>query len=173
MVAADGLKGLFGRGLKTRIIANGLQGLLFSILWKLFLDLYVPSPKFHQKAHSYVMTQVGFEDWKIDLVLFKDLDVCLWLQILNPTMSDPNFTVSLKASPFPYGIVALAQFVNVPVAYEENTKDDLALVRNGVFVTDPAEIISILASQGAPGGESSKVHVIHAQDDEANIRLGW
>ena len=43
VVASDGLKGLFGRGLKTRIIANGLQGLLFSILWKLFLDLYVPS----------------------------------------------------------------------------------------------------------------------------------
>jgi len=44
-MATDGLKGLFGRGLKTRIIANGLQGLLFSVLWKLFLDLYVPSPK--------------------------------------------------------------------------------------------------------------------------------
>lgn len=39
VVAADGLRGLFGRGLKTRIIANGCQGLMFSILWKLFLDL--------------------------------------------------------------------------------------------------------------------------------------
>ena len=39
VVAQDGYRGLFGRGLKTRIIANGLQGLLFSILWKLFLDL--------------------------------------------------------------------------------------------------------------------------------------
>ncbi|EJD03232.1 mitochondrial carrier [Fomitiporia mediterranea MF3/22] len=39
VIATDGLKGLFGRGLKTRIIANGLQGLMFSILWKLFLDL--------------------------------------------------------------------------------------------------------------------------------------
>jgi hypothetical protein len=47
VVDADGLKGLFGRGLKTRIIANGLQGLLFSILWKLFLDLCVSSPKLH------------------------------------------------------------------------------------------------------------------------------
>ena len=51
VVAADGLKGLFGRGLKTRIIANGAQGLMFSILWKLFMDLYVfhcsvsPRPK--------------------------------------------------------------------------------------------------------------------------------
>ncbi|KAI0072613.1 mitochondrial carrier [Panus rudis PR-1116 ss-1] len=39
VIATDGLKGLFGRGLKTRILANGLQGLMFSVLWKLFLDL--------------------------------------------------------------------------------------------------------------------------------------
>ena len=39
VIAVDGLKGLFGRGLKTRILANGLQGLMFSILWKLFLDM--------------------------------------------------------------------------------------------------------------------------------------
>jgi len=40
VVAEDGLKGLFGRGLKTRIIANGCQGIMFSVLWKLFLDLW-------------------------------------------------------------------------------------------------------------------------------------
>ncbi|KAI5116637.1 hypothetical protein M0805_002400 [Coniferiporia weirii] len=40
VVATDGLKGLFGRGLKTRILANGLQGLMFSVLWKLFLDMW-------------------------------------------------------------------------------------------------------------------------------------
>ncbi|KAG2071196.1 mitochondrial carrier [Suillus decipiens] len=40
VIAADGLKGLFGRGLKTRILANGLQGIMFSVLWKLFLDLW-------------------------------------------------------------------------------------------------------------------------------------
>ncbi|KAG2144425.1 mitochondrial carrier [Suillus bovinus] len=39
VIAADGLRGLFGRGLKTRILANGLQGIMFTILWKLFLDL--------------------------------------------------------------------------------------------------------------------------------------
>lgn len=76
-------------------------------------------------------------------------------------MSDLNLTVSPKASPFPYGIVALAQFVNVPVVYEENTKDDLVLVRNGVSMTDPVEITSVLASQGAPGGENSKVYITH------------
>lgn len=41
MVRADGILGLLGRGLKTRILCNGLQGLLFSILWKLFLEMYV------------------------------------------------------------------------------------------------------------------------------------
>ncbi|RDW67622.1 mitochondrial carrier-6 [Coleophoma cylindrospora] len=46
VVLQDGLIGLFGRGLGTRILCNGLQGLLFSILWKLFLDLW------EQKTHS-------------------------------------------------------------------------------------------------------------------------
>ncbi|CAK7274739.1 hypothetical protein SEPCBS119000_006327 [Sporothrix epigloea] len=40
VVRADGIVGLLGRGLKTRILCNGLQGLLFSILWKLFLDIW-------------------------------------------------------------------------------------------------------------------------------------
>ena len=39
VIAVDGLQGLFGRGLKIRILANGLQGLMFSILWKFFMDL--------------------------------------------------------------------------------------------------------------------------------------
>ncbi|ODN78187.1 mitochondrial carrier protein [Cryptococcus wingfieldii CBS 7118] len=39
VVAAEGLWGLFGRGLGTRLITNGLQGLLFSVLWKLFADM--------------------------------------------------------------------------------------------------------------------------------------
>jgi len=30
----DGYSGLFGRGLKTRILTNGLQGVLFNIIWK-------------------------------------------------------------------------------------------------------------------------------------------
>ncbi|KAI0251611.1 mitochondrial carrier [Lactifluus subvellereus] len=40
VVATDGIRGLFGRGLKTRIIANGAQGLMFSILWKLFMNIW-------------------------------------------------------------------------------------------------------------------------------------
>jgi hypothetical protein len=41
IVVADGWVGLFGRGLKTRILANGLQGLMFSVLWRMFMDMYV------------------------------------------------------------------------------------------------------------------------------------
>jgi hypothetical protein len=34
VIASDGWIGLFGRGLKTKIIANGCQGIMFSVLWK-------------------------------------------------------------------------------------------------------------------------------------------
>jgi len=34
IIAKDGVIGLFGRGLKTRILTNGLQGALFTIGWK-------------------------------------------------------------------------------------------------------------------------------------------
>ncbi|KAF8736219.1 hypothetical protein AX14_000660 [Amanita brunnescens Koide BX004] len=40
VIVADGWVGLFGRGLKTRILANGLQGLMFSVLWKMFMDMW-------------------------------------------------------------------------------------------------------------------------------------
>lgn len=35
VIKEDGIVGLFGRGLQTKIIANGMQGLMFSVLWKL------------------------------------------------------------------------------------------------------------------------------------------
>lgn len=38
VIEKDGVQGLFFRGLKTKIIANGLQGLLFSVLWRLGQD---------------------------------------------------------------------------------------------------------------------------------------
>jgi len=30
----DGFKGIFGRGLKTRILTNGIQGMMFTVCWK-------------------------------------------------------------------------------------------------------------------------------------------
>lgn len=40
IVREEGWLSLFGRGLGTRILANGLQGILFSVLWKVFQDLW-------------------------------------------------------------------------------------------------------------------------------------
>lgn len=40
VIAEDGVLGLMGRGLKTKIIANGLQGLMFSVLWKVIDDKF-------------------------------------------------------------------------------------------------------------------------------------
>lgn len=34
VLAADGWKGLFGRGLRTRILANALQSIVFTIVWR-------------------------------------------------------------------------------------------------------------------------------------------
>ena len=38
IIEKDGVLGLMGRGLKTRILSNALQGMMFSVLWRLFLD---------------------------------------------------------------------------------------------------------------------------------------
>ncbi|KAK9900394.1 mitochondrial carrier [Cystobasidium minutum MCA 4210] len=40
IIREEGILSLLGRGLVTRILANGLQGILFSVLWKLFQDLW-------------------------------------------------------------------------------------------------------------------------------------
>jgi len=34
ILAADGWRGLFGRGLRTRIFANALQSIVFTIIWR-------------------------------------------------------------------------------------------------------------------------------------------
>lgn len=45
VLAEDGVMGLLGRGLKTKIIANGLQGLMFSVLWKYIDELLFKKDK--------------------------------------------------------------------------------------------------------------------------------
>ncbi len=40
IVKKEGILGLLGRGLATKIITNGIQGLMFSVLWKLAQDEY-------------------------------------------------------------------------------------------------------------------------------------
>eukprot|EP00752_Nemacystus_decipiens_P004527 g4134.t1 len=41
VIEKDGLLGLFGRGLSTRILANGLQSMLFTVVWRYLHDKYV------------------------------------------------------------------------------------------------------------------------------------
>ena len=38
IIKKEGMTGLLFRGLDTRILANGLNGMLFSVLWKVFMD---------------------------------------------------------------------------------------------------------------------------------------
>lgn len=40
VIREDGIMGLMGRGLSTKIMANGLQGLMFSVFWRLGQDWY-------------------------------------------------------------------------------------------------------------------------------------
>merc|ERR1711924_298852 len=40
ITAKDGVAGLFGRGLKTRILTNGVQGALFTVGWRAFSELF-------------------------------------------------------------------------------------------------------------------------------------
>lgn len=42
VIQESGLRGLFFRGLETKILANGMQGILFSILWKQFEEMLFP-----------------------------------------------------------------------------------------------------------------------------------
>lgn len=42
VIAESGLRGLFFRGLETKILANGMQGILFSVLWKQFEEILFP-----------------------------------------------------------------------------------------------------------------------------------
>ena len=45
VIATDGVAGLFGRGLQTKIISNGFQGIMFSILWKYIMDIMSENEK--------------------------------------------------------------------------------------------------------------------------------
>lgn len=40
VIEQDGVLGLMGRGLVTKIVSNGLQGLMFSVAWRLAQDAY-------------------------------------------------------------------------------------------------------------------------------------
>ena len=39
IIDADGIQGLFLRGLGTKILSNGVQAMLFTIMWRYLQDL--------------------------------------------------------------------------------------------------------------------------------------
>lgn len=45
IVEKEGVKGLFFRGLGTKLISNGIQGIAFSVLWRLGQDYYAKKAK--------------------------------------------------------------------------------------------------------------------------------
>lgn len=45
VVAADGWKGLFGRGLRTRWLANSLQSILFTVIWRGLAEKWMTTSK--------------------------------------------------------------------------------------------------------------------------------
>ena len=45
VIEESGIRGLMFRGLETKILANGLQGILFSVLWKHFEEVLFPKEK--------------------------------------------------------------------------------------------------------------------------------
>lgn len=47
----DGVAGLMGRGLQTKIVANGLQGLMFSVLWKLIDEKFFKKDGDKKRSH--------------------------------------------------------------------------------------------------------------------------
>ena len=89
VIAVDGWLGLFGRGLVTKWIANGLQGIMFSVLWQFFMDLQVFS-----STHARILFLTFCIDGAIRRILIRSDIVYLdtiwiklsWLPLINLTM---------------------------------------------------------------------------------------
>lgn len=45
VVAEDGVVGLFGRGLTTKLVTNGIQGIMFSVMWRIGQDMWADYDK--------------------------------------------------------------------------------------------------------------------------------
>jgi len=58
VIAESGLRGLFFRGLETKILANGMQGILFSILWKKFEEVLFPKKLITRDSYETERTVV-------------------------------------------------------------------------------------------------------------------
>lgn len=53
ILAADGLRGLFGRGLRTRIMGNALQSILFTVIWRGLAQRWQQAKQIEQEDGQY------------------------------------------------------------------------------------------------------------------------
>lgn len=82
-------------------------------------------------------------------------------------------TVSLKAAPLPYGILALATLANVPVTYLDAATPDLLLAQDGKEITEANAIAIALAGLITSSGETSKVLEPLPLVDLASIKYNY
>ena len=52
IVQRDGIQGLFWNGLLTKIVSNGIQSIMFSVLWKMFMDRQAAKAKEQALANA-------------------------------------------------------------------------------------------------------------------------
>lgn len=76
---------------------------------------------------------------------------------LTKNMADYTLNVSLKANPFPYGLIAQATFVDIETSFHDTAENDVTLSHHGELVTDQAQIVTLLAGKAAVLEGSSSV----------------
>lgn len=66
IIEKEGYVGLFGRGLKTRILTNGIQGALFTVGWRTFQELLDKRKKQQEEAEARMPLDKVMEetDWR-------------------------------------------------------------------------------------------------------------
>lgn len=67
ILAVDGWRGLFGRGLRTRIYANALQSIVFTIIWRGISDHWKRRAQ-AEEAHGRSRINVGEESTSRELL---------------------------------------------------------------------------------------------------------
>ena len=70
ILAADGWKGLFGRGLKTRIFANALQSIVFTVIWRGLTERWSSQEK--QQGQSIDVIHQAADDESYDGYQYAD-----------------------------------------------------------------------------------------------------
>lgn len=62
ILAADGLRGLFGRGLRTRIMGNALQSILFTVIWRGLAQRWQQAKQVEQEDGQYSSSEELIEN---------------------------------------------------------------------------------------------------------------